>query len=152
MPVAKPRNPLVLAGRVVDGGILHLDNRAQLDRALKHPSWQRRVTITIAPEEERRRQRANKYYWGVVLKMMAEECGHTADDLHELMKLRHNSKLVVEPLTGEEVKIAQSTAKLTIPEFSVYLERVMLDGSEWLGIVFPEPSKHEEWRQDRAAA
>jgi hypothetical protein len=139
MPIARPRNPLVLGGRVGDGGILHLDNRAQLDRALKHPSWQRRVTITIAPEEERRRQRANKYYWGVVLKMMAEECGH-------------NSKLVVEPLTGEEVKIAQSTAKLTIPEFSVYLERVMLDGSEWLGIVFPEPSKHEEWRQDRAAA
>jgi hypothetical protein len=74
------------------------------------------------------------------------------DDLHELMKLRHNSKLVVDPLTGEETKIGQSTAKLTIPEFSVYLERVMLDGAEWLGITFPQPRRDEEWRTAEKAA
>jgi hypothetical protein len=144
----KPKRPLTLGGRVV-GGVLHLDSRNLFDAALK--SWDGRVTVTIAPEEERRRARANRYMWGCVLKLMAEESGHSVDDLHELMKLRHNSKLVVDPLTGEETKIGQSTAKLTIPEFSVYLERVMLDGAEWLGITFPQPRRDEEWRQDRAA-
>jgi hypothetical protein len=146
--MSKPRTPLTVSGRVVDG-VLHLDSRKFMDAALR--SWGGRVTVTIAPEEERRRNRANRYYHGVVLKMMAEESGHSADDLHELMKLRHNSKIVVDPLTGEETKIGQSTAKLTIPEFSIYLERVMLDGAEWLGIAFPEPRRDEEWRERTAA-
>lgn len=146
--MSKPRTPLTVSGRVSEG-VLHLDNRKMLDAALK--AWDGRVMVTIAPEEDRRRNRANRFYWGVVLKLMAEESGHSVDDLHELGKLRHNSKIVVDPLTGEETKIGQSTAKLSIPDFSVYLERVMLDGAEWLGITFPEPRKSEDWREQAAA-
>jgi hypothetical protein len=141
----KPRTPLVLGGRVVDGKV-HLDSPKFYQAAL--PKWEGlRVRVTVEQEVETRRQRANRFYFGVILKLMAEESGHSVDELHELGKLRHNSKLVVDPFTGEETKIAQSTAKLTIPEFSVYLERVMLDGAEWLGITFPAPRRDEDWRE-----
>ena len=140
----KPRTPLVLSGRVADGEI-HIDAPKFLKAAL--PKWEGvRITITIAPEVERRRERANKYYWAVVLKLMAEESGHTADDLHELMKLRHHSKVIAHPVTGEEVRIGQSTTTLSIADFSVYLEKVMLDGAEWLGLTFPPPRHDDDWR------
>ena len=142
--MTKPKPPLVFSGRVRDG-VLHLDKRALFDAALK--AWNGRVTVTVAPEVERRRERANRYYHGVVLKLMAEESGHTADELHELMKLRHLSASLVDPITGEERRYGKSTAVLSIAGFAQYLEHVMLDGAEWLGISFPPPRRNEEYRQ-----
>ena len=155
----KPRKPkpIVLPVVIGDAGmVFSLDKkandrlRAQFVAAVK--SWPHGpAELELRPFEETRRGRANRYYHGVVLKMIAEETGHTADDLHEVFKLRHNSKLVVDPQTGEEIRIAQSTAKLTVSEFSDYLERVMTDGAETCGIVFPEPRASEEWRDGKAA-
>jgi hypothetical protein len=160
MPVAKPRNPLVLGGRVVDGGILHLDNRAQLDRALKHPSWQRRVTITIAPEEEKRRIRQNKFYWKVldtVAKFEIEEGvgrGWNKDQFHIHFALAYNSEVFsdIDLATGEvrEARVGKSTAKLTVAEFSDYLENVLNEIAQDYGLVI-EPTRAEDWRAEQAA-
>lgn len=143
-----PRTPLVLSGRIRDGA-LHLDAPRFFKAAL--PKWEgTRVTVTVAPEVERRRERANRYYRGVVLKMMADESGHTADELHELMKLRHLPAKVVDPITGDERTYGRSTTKLTVAEFSLFLEAAMLDGAEWLGLTFPQPRREDEWREDVA--
>ncbi len=144
------------SGRVEidEGGAarLHLDSPVYFKKALAH--FRGRVKVTLEPEIERRRARANRYYWGVVLKMMAEETGHTPDQIHEFMKIRHNSSkaTITDPLTGEEVLLPQSTAKLSIADFSVYLERVMLFAAEWLGIVFPDPTPAEDWRISERSA
>lgn len=110
----------------------------------------------MRPFESSRSSRANRYYWGVVLKLIAAESGHTADELHEIEKMRHLSKTVewTNPTTGEveEMRIPGSTARLTISQFSDYLEAVMFDGSTMFGIVFPSPSATEEWRGEDAAA
>jgi hypothetical protein len=142
MPIARPKQPLILTGRVIDGGILYLDNRAQLDRALKHPSWQRRVTITIAPEEERRRQKANRFYWVAVIKPIAEHIGYSPDQTHEILKYKFNSELIemVDPATGEaeELKVPRSTAKLTVADFAVYVDTCVMWAAEFLGIVIED--------------
>ena len=139
------REPLIAAGEIKSGELRWATALKFVESALKR--WpDGYIDITFAQREDTRSSRANRYYRGVVLKMMADEIGSPADDLHELMKLRHNFTIVVDP-NGEEVKIAKSTAKLTIPEFAEYLDKVMLDGSEWLGIIFPEPRKEDEWRQ-----
>ena len=144
MPARTKPKPIVVQARI-DRGKLILPNRALLAAAVKR--WpDMAVDVEIRPFEETRRGRANRYYRGVVLKLIAEETGHAADDLHEYFKLRHNSKLVADPATGEEIKVPQSTAKLSIQAFSDYLNLVMLDGAELCGIVFPEPRKDEDWR------
>ncbi len=154
----KPR-PLILSCAKGDGKLFIGDGsdrddqrqRRILAAAIKHlPDGP--YELEIRPFEETRRERANRYYRGVVLKMMAEESGATADDLHEQMKLRHNAKVVPDLTTGEEVRIAQSTAKLTVQEFSDYLTLVMVDGAEYLGITFPEPRASEEYRDGKVAA
>ncbi len=154
----KPK-PLVLScvkgdGKLFIGDGSDRDDQRQrriLAAAIKHlPDGP--YELEIRPFEETRRSRANRYYFGVVLKMMAEEMGQSATDVHEIEKLRHNSKVVTDPSNGEEVKIAQSTSKLTIQEFSDYLTAVMVDGAEFIGIVFPEPRASEEYREGRRAA
>lgn len=153
--MAKPK-PIVMPVVISDEGMVFaLDPgankrlRAQFVAAVK--SWPHGpAELELRPFASSRSARANRYYWGVVLKMMAAESGHTADELHEVEKMRHLSSVVevVNPETGEveEMRIPGSTAKLTISEFSDYLERVMADGAQMCGIVFPEPSAGEEWR------
>lgn len=143
--MSRTPKPIVLHCSVGDGKLEVTKHQwQQIKLALK--GWPNTPAILkIKPYEETRRARANAYYWGVVLKLMAEESGHSPDEIHELMKLRHNSHLIAD-LNGEEQRVPKSTAKLTISEFSDYLEAVMLDGSEHLGIVFPEPHSDEEWR------
>jgi len=142
------RDPLIYGGRVRDG-VLHLDAPKLYRAAIKHFEGLRLV-ITIAPEAQRRSLRANAYYHGVVLKMMAAESGHTPDELHEVMKLRHLAATVTDPISGEERTYGRSTASLTVDEFCAYLEAVMLDGAEWLGLSFPPPRRHEQWTDEAA--
>ena len=133
------RKPIVVPGTIRDGVIEFRPPSVAL-----WPDGE--VDITFAQREDTRHARANRYYWGVVLKLMSKESGTPAEDLHELMKMRHNFTFVVDP-NGEEIKVAQSTAHKTVAEFSDYLEKVMLDGSEWLGIIFPEPRAEDDWRK-----
>ena len=155
----KKVKPLILSCAKGDGKLFIGDGsdrddqrqRRILAAAIKHlPDGP--YELEIRPFEETRRSRANRYYFGVVRKMMAEESGATVDDLHEQMKMRHNAKAVADLTTGEEVRIAQSTARLTVQEFSDYLTLVMVDGAEYLGITFPEPRASEEYREGRKAA
>ncbi len=103
------------------------------------------IEIEIRAQEQSRRARANNYYRAVILKLIAEEMGQTPDEVHDIMKLRHNAKFVTDPATGEEFRVGASTKDLTIKEFSAYLEAVMLDGNEHLGITFPPPRQREAW-------
>lgn len=155
----KPK-PLVYGGRVtLDGDMqvatLHIDSPLMYRAALKH--LEGRVTVTIAPEEQKRSTRANSYLWGVVYRdgvAALREAGYstlTADQLHELMKDRHNADVILDPFTGEEKRVVKSTAGLPVEEFGIFIEKVMVDLATLCGISFPEPRKHEEWREGRAA-
>jgi hypothetical protein len=154
--MAKPRRPLVLGGRVVDG-VLHLDNRQQFEAAVKHADWQRRVTVTVEPEEQVRSQRANRYLFGVIYRD-AVIAFHERGDLnmsklrlHAIMKEHHNWEDIIDPFTGEIMRRGADTKGLPVEAFGVFIEKVMQELSEYLGIVFDEPRRHEDWREKAAA-
>jgi hypothetical protein len=154
MATRKPE-PVVRPVRI-DGGVLCLSDgtergeklaRRLLAGALKHlPDGP--YELEVRPFEETRRARANAFYW-VFLTQWSKVNGHTKDELHEIARMRHNSKVVevVDPATGEveDVRIGMTTAKLSIEAFSEYLERVMVDAAEMDGFVM-EPKPHEDWR------
>lgn len=142
--MSRAKKPVTFNATVIDG-VVHFVSRDVFDAVMKH--WSGSVTVTIAPMLPTRRLRANAYYWGVVLTLMADESGYTPEDLHELMVLRHHSKIVTDPRTGEEVRIPVTTTKDTVEQFSAYIERVMVDGAELFGIVFPEPRPSEDYRK-----
>lgn len=138
----KARRGTVVAearGRI-DGGALRLDRVAfarQVARLGDGP-----VVVRVEREADRRTSEANAYYWGVVLKLIADETGQTPHDLHEYFKGQHLAQPILlvdrDGVIRHEATIGGSTSKLTTSEFYDYVERVRADAAD-LGIVIPDP-------------
>jgi len=147
----KRRRPIVAGATVLEGPKVRWDNPDLSMAALK--AWVgERITITIAQETQARSQRAHNYLFGVVYTEAIRAFQDRGDDnlsivrLHEIMKLAHNWEDVVNPMTGEIVRVAKSTKELPVEEFCVFVDHVMFDLATYLGIVFSPPRTHEEYR------
>lgn len=87
----------------------------------------------------------NAYYWGVVLKYISDESGHSILECHEAYKKKFNlviefkpsrKKGVFKPVLG-----VGSTATKNTREFMDYVFRVRADGELELNIVIPLPNE-----------
>lgn len=86
------------------------------------------VDITVT-EVSSRTHWQNKYYWGVVIRtVMQDETygGWTKDEIHSDFKQRFN---------------VQSTTKLSVEDFTEYLERITRWCAEYHQIMIPEPNE-----------
>ena len=104
------------------------------------------ITAQFYKRRSKRSTRANAYYWGVVIPLLASEIGYTQDEMHEALKAKFLSQ---EDLTHGLVKV-RSSAKLSVAEFGEYLETVTLWAAEKLGVVIPQPEV-EKPRKSKAA-
>lgn len=86
----------------------------------------------------------NRYYWGVVVKLICDHTGYSADEIHEILKY----KFLSYPITllakeKEELYVATSTTKLDTKQFEDYLSRVREWASIKLGVFIPQPNEAE---------
>ena len=44
------------------------------------------VEIIVRPRRKKRSLNQNQYYWGVILKLIADSTGHTPEEVHHFMK------------------------------------------------------------------
>ena len=93
--------------------------------------------VTINRIKSHRTIPQNKLYrlW---LKLIAEETGHTEDELHAYFKaifLEKQYKVVF----NEQVEIEASTTRLSTKEFTTFLDKIYLFASETLGMILPKP-------------
>lgn len=79
----------------------------------------------------------NKLYW-LWLKLIAEETGHTDNDLHAYFKAMFLGKQY-KVLFNEQVEIEASTTRLSTKDFTTFLDKISLFASETLGIILPKP-------------
>lgn len=90
----------------------------------------------------------NRYYWGVIVPMINNgliELGNDVDIeiTHEFLKCRFLSKKKVLSIEDELIEFdAPSTRKLTIQEFSIYIESCINFASEYLNLNVPYPNEH----------
>ncbi|WP_322884146.1 hypothetical protein U8C35_06345 [Sinorhizobium medicae] len=94
------------------------------------------MSVEIKPYKKNRSQAQNRLYrmW---LGIIAETTGEDDDDLHEQLKARilgFESKIIL----GEAVRMPKSTTKITVDEFSHYLNAVEHLATE-LNITLPMP-------------
>lgn len=97
------------------------------------------VEVTVKEKRNRRSDRANRYYFGVVVKLMAEHCGYEVDEMHEALAFRF-LRLEDDPITGSPRR--QRTPKTNTKEFADYVESCIRFGAE-LGVVIPGPNEVE---------
>ena len=98
----------------------------------------KRVTVMVSREKQRRSLPQLRYLWGAVYPLLAEWSGYTKDELHEAMKWRHLKREVVLP-TGELVQTVGSTTKLSLEQMGEFVDAVLRDAAEW-GVYVPGPN------------
>ena len=93
------------------------------------------VQVLIEPKANRRSRMENNYYWGVVVALIAEWMGDTAEATHEALRwrfLRRTNK--------RGMWTVKSTAELSTTEFEAYLSEVR----QWAsvqGVFIPLPNE-----------
>ncbi len=124
------------------------DGRVSLPR-----QWVGR-TVTVTEEKLTRSQKANRYYWGVVLDMASLSCGQSVDDIHDAMcaKFLPNERKridFVNTLTGEVEAVEidpRRSSKLKRVEFYDFVELVREWVRDFLGVDTPQPDT-DYWRK-----
>jgi len=81
----------------------------------------------------------NRYYWGVVIKMIADEIGEDPETVHEAMKF----KFLATENPDLQIQIVRSTTDLTIFEVRDYWEKIQRWASEFLNCIIPDPNQVE---------
>jgi hypothetical protein len=95
------------------------------------------VEIAIKKVRATRSSQANRYYFGVVVKLFAEHCGYDPEDMHEALAMRF---LRIEdcPITGAPRRTR--TPKCDSHDFAVYVDACIRLALEY-GVVIPQPGE-----------
>lgn len=108
------------------------------------------ITITIENKKKKRSNEQNKYYWGVIIKLIQnaikEEWGErkTSLEVHEMLKAKFNFTEHVNEGTGEILLIGKSTTENTTTQQEEYQEDCRIFAKEWFNIEIPLPNEELE--------
>ena len=80
----------------------------------------------------------NRYYWGVVIDLLAEHCGYEPEEMHDALKQKF---LQIHGDTA--LPTVRSTASLNTLEFTNYIESIRHLAAE-MGVYIPDPNECEE--------
>jgi len=94
--------------------------------------------IEIQKSKKIRSLPQNKYYWGVVVKILGSHIGYTSDEMHQILASKF---LSYRKMNGEFVK---STTKLNTWEFENYLDKCRQWASGEMQVHIPLPNEITE--------
>lgn len=97
--------------------------------------------LEIKKDKNNRSGMQNRYYWGVVLKMIMEHTGDDKDDLHDYFKRKFLSYDKAIKATGEAYTRTRDTHDLDTGEFETYLEEIRRFAAVEIEIVIPLPNE-----------
>jgi len=137
-------------GRVSTSGAIVLPKRLAAEvRALFAG---REFTAIFRPVTKKRSSDQNRYYWGVVLPMLAgafQDAGNaispdSPDDLqnlHDFLKQRFLPPRILADRRGEGHELPPSTAALSTAQFAEYTDQVRQFAVEYFFLNIPDPGE-----------
>ena len=99
------------------------------------------ITITYKAVLPTRSLLQNKYYWGVVIKILSKEIGYAPDYMHEYMKQEFLWTDDQDMPDGKTAKITHDTKNLTTVQFEDYIYKIRQWADEFLMIDIPLPNQ-----------
>ena len=124
-------------------GKLELVNKEQFDMHLLTLPEEVYVTVKSIKERENRSNQQNRYYWGCVIKLFSEHLGYTADEMHEILRVKFLLRPVFVMKNLDTVCIPKSTTSLTTVEFEEYITSIREWASIEFGCYLPIPNEVE---------
>lgn len=125
---------------VKDGRLdLSRDQRKVIDHYLKKHEG-KNVRLALSPPTKTRSGNQSRYYWGVVLTMIASHTGHTTEEIHEIMKAKFLPREYVQ-IGKDTFQITKSTSVLSTFGMEEYLEQVRIFAGTELGLHIPLPNE-----------
>ena len=129
------------AGRVKQGQLILADPVAWRAAVARHEG--RDVWVSVVRQQHARTLPQNKYYWGVVLAEIAGYIGEGRDETHELLKAKFLPSRRVELLDAQVLEMPPSTKRLTVEQFTEYIESIRRWAAEWLHLSIPDANEVE---------
>lgn len=121
-------------GKVEDKKLVLDDPKALTKQIAKFDG--KKVRLSIEAMRDIRSVKQNAYYWGVVLPILSDETGHTAEEMHGTMALEFLSFYDAQ----FKVTVIRSTTSLNKGEFIEYTAKIRQWASQF-GILIPEPNE-----------
>ena len=110
------------------------------------------VELMVKQWHPSRGNKANRYYWGVVVNCIAQgltdagyeprEC--TSESVHDMLKFRFLQTNKPIGADGEFLTIVGSTTELDSAGFAAYVDHCIRFASEYLGVTVPAPNEQLE--------
>jgi hypothetical protein len=121
----------------VEGGKILLEDREAF-RALIKRFEGLPIQLTLDRFRSPRTSQQNRYYWGVVVAILAQECGYESEEMHEALKARFLRRRQEEEVGG--LPRIGSTASLDTAAFAEYCDQCIRLAAE-MNIVIPPPDE-----------
>ncbi|TAK57855.1 MAG: hypothetical protein EPO24_09310 [Bacteroidetes bacterium] len=125
-------------GRVVNTKLL-LDKESAFRQSLIAYN-DKQVILTLEVKRKRRSDQQNRYYWGVIIKILSTFFGYEEEEMHEALKMKF---LLVHGGDGKPDTI-RSTRKLTTVEFNDYIDKVIRWAAKEFNVVLPDPNQWQD--------
>ena len=131
----------ILKGTILAGKI-NWDDEEKLRMHLASFMDEAKVEVIIRKARSKRTVKQNNYYFGVVLKIIAEESGswdekkYTTNDLHAFFRSEFLSRRV--DIFGKMRTIIRSTTDLNTKEFTEYIRQIKMFAASTLDIFIPD--------------
>ncbi len=94
--------------------------------------------VFVTDQKNTRSTQQNKFYWGVVLPVLAGHTGYRIDEMHDICKYKFNKGVFTDPETGEVLDIGKSTTALKVDEFITYIDAIKQWSLEALNCLIPD--------------
>ena len=122
----------------VDAGTIEVRDKTEFMQYLRKLEG-KEVEVVVRRKRGQRSLQANKYYFGVVVKLLAEEFGYDIQDMHRTLAMNF---LRIEdcPVTGAPRR--KPTPDCDTKEFSEYVDACIRLASEH-GVYIPQPGEVE---------
>jgi hypothetical protein len=123
-------------GGLITSGRLRLEGRVVFEQAIRRFA-DGPVTVRVSAGPRPRTSAQNRLYHGVIIPLFAEHCGHTRDEMKDVLGLALIPREITDLKTGEVYKVPGHTSKLTVAEFGELIEAAQRLGAE-LGLYIPD--------------
>jgi hypothetical protein len=129
------------AGRVKKGQLVLSDPAAWRIAVGKHEG--RDVWVTVVRQLRLHTDNQRKYYFGVVVDMVAAEIGESKEETHELLKWKFLGPRRIELLNGRFLEMPPRFRDLDIERTTKYIDEIKVWAASFLSLSIPDAGEVE---------